>query len=398
MESYTFIAAVAIILAATKLLSILSEKVHMPQVVGALLAGLILGPSCLNLLSASDFITCSAEIGVIILMFLAGLDTNLTELKQAGPAALVVALLGVILPLLGCGALYYFYFPNVEGEGVHLLKAAFIGVIMMATSVSITVETLRELGHLQGRLGAAILGAAVIDDILGIIALTVLTGFAQGQASLAGVLLRILCYFIFIAALMIAAFVIKRRHLIDYESRRVSIYGFAACLAVAWCSEAVFGVADITGAYFAGLIICNMKIKNYIAKKMTVLSYLFFGPIFFASIGIKTSLAGFDQSLLIFSLLLLALAVITKLLGCGLAARITGFPRREAAAIGAGMISRGEVALIVAQKGMEAGLVSGAVLPAIVLTVIATTILSPILLKVILARPAAQRIPAPARA
>ena len=380
MESYTFLAVIAIILISTKVLGVLSNKVHMPQVVGALLAGIILGPSCLGLIEETDFLAHTAEIGVIMLMFIAGLDTDIKDIKKVGGAALIIAACGVILPLLGGSIFYYFYFDNAATDQIHMLKSLFIGVVLMATSVSITVETLRELGRLKGKMGTAILGAAVIDDIIGIIALTVLTGFVDAQVQIGITMLHIGAYFIFIAAVALVVFFLVRHFPPNDTKRRTAIYGFSFCLILSFITEHFFGIADITGAYFAGLILCNMRAKMFIAKKMTVASYMFFGPIFFASIGLKTSLSGFGQ-ILPFTLILLIIALLSKMIGCGLGAKLCHFNRQESLAIGIGMISRGEVALIVAQKGMQVGLIDTSILPAIVLMVIVTTIVSPILLE-----------------
>ena len=257
MTSYTFLLVLAIILLSTKVLGLASGKVKMPQVVGALVAGLILGPSVLNLVIEDSFISVISEIGVIMLMFAAGLETDLQELKKTGLASFVIACAGVVVPLLGGTALYLVFF-NGEGDAQHMLKAIFVGVILTATSVSITVETLRELGKLKGRVGTAILGAAVIDDILGIIVLTVVSSFTDPDVQIGMVLLKIVLFFVFIA---IVGFLVYKyfKHLSTSFAkkmhRRVAIYALAFCFVLSYCAEQFFGVADITGAYFAGLLL-----------------------------------------------------------------------------------------------------------------------------------------------
>ncbi|MBE5077094.1 cation:proton antiporter [Anaerotignum lactatifermentans] len=385
MESYDFLLFVAIILLSTKIFSLLSQKVNMPQVVGALLVGVLLGPSCLNILHETDFLTKSAEIGVIFLMFLAGLDTDFDDLKATGKSSVIIAFVGVLIPL-GSGFLtYYLFFHGQRPDTMIFLESAFVGIVLTATSVSITVETLREMGKLKGEMGTSILGAAIIDDILGIIALTVITSFTVPGVEIMVVLLKILLFFVFIAVCGFFVFRLFRKLEIVYGTkRRVAIYAVAFCLLLSYISEVYFGVADITGAYFAGLILCNVtETKSYIASKINITSYMFFTPIFFASIGIKTVITGMSQELILFTLALLIVAILSKIVGCGLGAKICGFSNMDSLAIGVGMISRGEVALIVAQKGEQAGLISPTLFPAIVLVVIVTTLITPILLKAV---------------
>lgn len=399
MGSYQFLLVLAIILLSTKVLGLLSERVHMPQVVGALLAGVILGPSVLGMVSETDFLMKVSEIGVIILMFTAGLDTDIKELKKTGFASFVIAIIGVVVPLAGGYICYMAFFSDVT-DPTNVLKAVFIGVVLTATSVSITVETLREMGKLRGKVGTAILGAAVIDDILGLVVLTVISGFADPAVNPSGVFVRILLFFVFIAVVGFIAYqIFKKMDKAWGEKRRVAIIGLVFCLILAYISEVSFGIADITGAYFAGLILCNiLRTRQYIAKKMTVVSYMFFSPLFFASIGIKTVVTGMTGTLVVFSIILLVVAILTKIVGCGVGAKLCHFSTHESLAVGIGMISRGEVALIVAQKGAQAGLINESMFPAIVVVVIVTTLITPILLKVVMKRdpaaPAASEQPA----
>ena len=386
MESYDFLLFVAVILLSTKIFSLLSQKVNMPQVVGALLVGVLLGPSCLNILHETDFLEKSAEIGVIFLMFLAGLDTDLEDLKATGKSSIIIAFVGVLIPL-GSGFLtYYLFFHGERPDSVLFLESAFIGTVLTATSVSITVETLREMGKLRGRVGASILSAAIIDDILGIIALTVITSFTAPDVKIWVVLIKIVLFFVFIGVCGFFVFRLFRKLEIVYGTkRRVAIYSVSFCLLMAYISEVFFGVADITGAYFAGLILCNVtETKSYIASKINITSYMFFTPIFFASMGIKTIVTDMSTELILFTIALLLVAILSKIIGCGCGAKLCGFSNMDSLTIGVGMISRGEVALIVAQKGEQAGLISDSLFPAIVLVVIVTTLITPILLKLVM--------------
>ena len=388
MESYSYILDIALILLSTKLFGIISRKCQMPQVVGALFAGLILGPACLNIVHETEFLTQLAEIGVILLMFFAGLETDVEELKNSGKASLVIAILGIIVPLLG-GFLVSLYF-NREGvmpfshNGNILLQNIFIGTILTATSVSITVEALREMGKLEGKVGNAVLGAAVIDDIIGIIVLTIVISMKDTSVSIAAIMIKILLYAVI---MIVLGFLLNRfKEPIDKNlgKRRITTYIVAACFIVSYATETFFGIADITGAYLMGLFFSQHRVKKEIARKITVPSYLFFSPIFFASVGLKVELGGLTGKLMIFSLLLLLVAVLTKIIGCGLGAKICGFTARESLQVGVGMVSRGEVALIIAQKGFAVGLITADMFPPIVLVVIATTIITPVILRKIM--------------
>ena len=380
--SYEFLLTIAIIMLSTKIFGLTSERVHMPQVVGALIAGVLVGPSVLGWIGESDFLAKAAEIGVIILMFNAGMDTNMEELKKTGLASFVIAAIGVIVPMAG-GFGCYLLFSNDPGDTLNLLKAAFIGVVLTATSVSITVETLRELGKLKSKVGTAILGAAVIDDILGVVALTVLTAFTDPTVQPLTVFGRIALFFAFV--LVIGLIVHKLFSKMEQRwnrHRRIAIYAVAFALLMSYVAERFFGIAGITGAYFAGIVMCKLSAtRDYVASKTNVLGYMLFSPLFFASIGIKTNLDGLTGTLALFAVVLTVVAILSKIIGCGIGAQLMGFRAYDSLSIGLGMVSRGEVALIVAQKGEQAGLIDASLFPAIVLVVIVTTLVTPILLK-----------------
>ena len=373
MESYTYLLVLSLILLSTKLLGLITEKIHMPQVVGALVAGIILGPSGAGLLESSDFLVKTAEIGVIMLMFTAGIDTDMNELKHTGFKSFIIACFGVFVPLLLCGGLYFFFFLH-DFTTTNILKAAFVGSVFSATSVSITVETLNEMGKLKSTTGTILLSAALIDDILGIVVLSVLTGLSSGGSNPLIVLLRIALFFVFT---LIVGFVVRilfnkiSEH--HCHSRRIAVWALAFCLLMAYTAEAVFGVADITGAFFAGLILCNIaKARQFVAKKFTVAAYMIFTPVFFASVGMKTDLTTMNKDVLIFALLLIVAAVISKIIGCGFGGKLCRLGNHQSLVIGIGMV---------AQKGINAGMIDPVILPAIVLSVIASALLTPVLLK-----------------
>ena len=392
MLSYEYLFDLALILLFTKLLGMFTRKLHMPQVVGALLAGVVLGPSVLNLLHDATFLKKTAELGVVVLMFNAGLNTDMDEMKNAGKASFIVAIVGVLVPLaggFGIATLFNIGAEEAAGSSV-FLENMFIGVILTATSVSITVETLREMGKLSTPVGSTILGAALIDDIIGIIALTVISSTADASVNIVITLLKILLFFVFVAG---AGFIFYKLFIYfnkrnNRDLRRYVVISFAFCLLLAYSAEHFFGVADITGAFFAGLIISHTERTKYIANRFSTLSYILLSPIFFASLGLNVDLTnGVTGSILIFAAALLGVAVLTKVIGCGLGARLMGHSTRESLQIGVGMMSRGEVALIIAQKGAVLGLLSTAFFGPIILMVIATSILTPIVLKLTFCEP-----------
>ena len=385
MEGHGFLFDLALILLSTKLFGLVTRKFKMPQVVGALAAGLILGPAMLNVLQETDFITKLSEVGVIVLMFTAGLETDIQELKNTGKASFVIALIGVLVPLGGGFALAHFFNNEaIAGPGANIfLQNIFIGIILTATSVSISVETLKEMGKLNTRAGNAILGAAIIDDILGIVALTVVTSLADSSVNIVVVLLKIVAFFIVSAGGGFLFYVLFKKFQARYQKdmRRFVILAFVFCLLLSYCAEQFFGVADITGAFIAGMVISNTEHSKYIAARFETLSYIFLSPIFFASIGLKVSLPDMTGSIILFSVLLVIVAILTKIVGCGFGAKMCKFTNHESIQIGAGMVSRGEVALIVATKGAALGLMSSVFFGPVIIMVVATTIVAPILLK-----------------
>lgn len=383
MEAYGYLFDLAIILLSTKLLGMLTRKIQLPQVVGALLAGLLLGPACLGILHETSFLGHISEIGVIVLMFTAGLETDIQELKKSGLASFVIALFGVIVPLVG-GFLVAGAF-NPATNNLELLQNIFIGVILTATSVSISVETLKELGKLNTKSGNAILGAALIDDVLGIIALTVISSFADPSVKISIIGLKILGFFIFcgLVAFVFYKLVVPWINKYKDDLRRFSILSFFFCLIMAFVSEAFFGISDITGAFIAGLILSSNNKTSYIQTKFETTSYMLLSPVFFASVGLKVTIDSMNSEILIFSLILLVVAILTKIVGCGLGAKLCHYTTLQSTKIGIGMISRGEVALIVAAKGATMGLMKDEYFAPIVIVVVATTIITPILLKLI---------------
>lgn len=384
---YNFLLSLAVILVVCKLLGLLCKKINLPEVVGALVGGIIVGPSLLDLVTyegaGGTFVEYAAEVGVVLLMYGAGLETDLTELKKNAVASFVVAVIGVLVPL-GLGfASFALYFGKDISNQYDLLCSIFVGVVLTATSVSITVQTLRELGKLQGAVGTTILGAAVIDDILGIVVLTIVTSLNDTSVKPSTVFLKIGIYAVVIVVLFFVVKFLEKWIAKANNKRRVSLFTLAFCFLLAFASEHFFGIADITGAYFAGIMLCNSEVKEYISLKVDTLNNHFFSNIFFASIGVKAAFSGMTVNVLIFALILTVVAVLSKLIGCGLGAKACKFSWKESIQIGVGMVSRGEVALIVADKGRQAGLIDEVLFTPIVVMVIVTTLITPLLLKIV---------------
>lgn len=371
---------IALILIATKTAGIISRKLKMPEVLGALIAGVILGPVVLNAVQYDADIKLLANLGVIMLMFLAGLETNVEEFKKAGKSALLIAVMGILVPLV-LGTLSAFLFYSNITENI------FIGVILTATSVSITVETLTELGKLNSRAGINILGAAVIDDILGLILISVLLATSAGaggtneKSSLAVTLIGIGLFCLFaVLAIVFLPKVINRFTKDSKPGPALLVFSLAAALLFAFLAEKL-GIAAITGAYLCGLLLSQLTHKEYLERNVKAISTGFLSPIFFASVGIEATLSGFNSKVLFITLAMFLIAVLGKVIGCGMAARFFKMSRSESLQIGVGMISRGEVAIITANIGLQNHIISQEVFIPTIIVVILTTVVTPVLLK-----------------
>jgi len=376
--------SIVIILIFTNIGGIISKKCKLPEILGALVAGVIIGPVVLNIVQYDDNLKLLANLGVIMLMFLAGLETNVEHFKKAGFSSLIIALAGVIVPLVLGTLGAYLFFDNIW-------ENVFIGVILTATSVSITVQTLKEMGKLNSRAGINILGAAVIDDILGLVLISVVLAIAQTSALGAvgaGTTLNMLALFlkiIIFCILSILAIIFLPRLInkmtVKLKSRKeLLIFAIAFALLISAIAEGI-GVAAITGAYIAGLILSSLDVKEHLERNINSISEGFLSPIFFASVGISANIKGLDTNVLGITAVMFFVAIIGKLVGCGFAARMLKMSRLEAVQIGTGMISRGEVALITANIGLQKGIISEMVFLPTLIVVILTTIVTPVLLK-----------------
>ncbi|WP_423710491.1 cation:proton antiporter [Latilactobacillus curvatus] len=374
-------ATLAIVLISTLLAGHMSKRIGMPAVIGQLLVGIILGPALFGVLHENSFIHTFSEIGVVLLMFIAGLESNLTLLKKYFKPSLVVAVLGVIVPMISMYGMSLAF-------GISQLESLFIGVIFAATSVSISVEVLRELNVLESKEGTIILGAAVVDDLLAVIILSVLTSLFGAQLAAAssthmslGLSLLLQALFmvaVYFSVKWIVPFVmhLSRRLLVPYAS---AITSLIICFGFVWFAEAV-ELSAVVGAFFAGIAISQTPYKEEINRHIEPIGYTVFIPVFFVSIGLSMNLSSLNQHIL-FITILTVLAVFSKLIGSGLGARWMNNSPQGAYTIGAAMISRGEMALIIAQIGYNAKLLSELYYSEIIFVIIITTVLAPLILK-----------------
>lgn len=394
VEAYEVLLPLALILVLSKLFSIGAKKIGLPQVVGMLLAGIVLGlfntflPKAFISDDAITGITFIAEIGVILIMFSAGIETDIKQIKSTGLASIIVTLLGVIVPL-GLGFLVAGLFNGFTGtvnfNGTEMSKIysnLFYGVILTATSVSVTIAALKELGKLNTKVGTAIVSAAILDDIIGVIVLSVILSLGAGDGSpIWLVFLKTIGFFAVVAVLGIAI-----RKVFNYlernytHHRRIPIFALAFCFFLAYIAEK-FGIADITGAYAAGLLLAGRSSSGYMERRTDIASYILFTPVFFAKIGLTTDFKGFTLSLVGFGLCFVLAGIIGKLVGCGLGAKLSGFSFKDSFRCGVGMMCRAEVCLICAQKGINAGLIDPNIQTFIILLIIITSFVTPLLLK-----------------
>ncbi len=371
-----------IIIIFAKVFGLLARHFKIPDVAGEIVAGLIIGPSVLKLVDQSEYLAAMAEIGVIMLMFSAGLSTNLRQLKKTGLKATVIAVFGVFVPLI-CGTVLYMIFYGYAPVGDdEFYKAVFIGTILTATSVSITAQTLKDMGKIKEEISTTIMSAAIIDDVIGIIVLTFVIGFKDPDADVARVILMTVLFFIFTAGLGFVVYKLFKIYDKKYpHTRRIPIMGLALAFGLAYLADNNFGVADITGAFLAGVILCSLKDSDYINRKMDVNSYMIFGPVFFCSIGLQTDLSDINTNILVFSAAFVAIGMLAKVIGCGGVSKLMRYSTRDSLKIGVGMMTRGEVALIVAQRGLSVGMLDPAFFTCVILLIITSSITTPILLK-----------------
>ncbi|MGE7024276.1 cation:proton antiporter [Solibacillus cecembensis] len=370
-----FIFQIVIVLIATKLAGHLSVRLGQPSVLGKILIGILIGPAMLGWVTDNEIMKTFSEIGVILLMFLAGLETDLEELNANMKGAVYVALGGILLPI----AMSY---PLALAFGLTQGQAIFIGLTLAATSVSISVQTLNEIGWLKTKEGSVLLGAAVLDDIIVVVLLAVAMSFLLGDDVSIPALIGGKVFF-FILLFVVAKWVIPP-YLKAFSRLKITeavlSAGLIACFALAYIGEHYFGIAAIIGAFFVGIAIGRTEFKEAIEHKVEPLAGGLFVPFFFVSIGLSVTFDGIAENiwfLVVFSIV----AILSKLIGSGLGAKMAGFNWKSSAGIGSGMVSRGEVALILAAMGLSSGLLPAEDYTPMVIVIIVTTIVTPPMLK-----------------
>lgn len=419
-DALSFAVVLSVILFFTKFFGLVFRHFGLPQVLGNIIAGILIGPAVFGeffgwsligfedgdyfalftIAADNDGLAIFSKIGVLLLMFSAGLETNLQELKNTGLASTLVACAGVAVPML-LGFLISLPFGNI-GLGIgNLYKCIFIGTILTATSVAITISVLKELGKINTKLGTTIVSAAIIDDVIGIVLLSVVTGIAKSgtaaeatdgftafKSTVYGTIIMIVAFFI--VAVLLGFGVSKLFGWMDKKyprTHRIPVFSLVVCFFYSWLAEEIFGVADITGAFLAGIVLSTVhRASEYVDKKVEVNTYTIFAPVFFANIGISSiTFAGLNPSILVFALCAVVLGMVGKIVGCGGVCRAFGYSWRESAIGGVGMMARGEVALIVTETVTSAALGVNALgsefMIMTVLLILFSSILTPILLK-----------------
>lgn len=372
-SSLSFLLEMSVILAAASFGGFISKKLGQPAVLGQILAGIALG---LLTLEKTEFISHISEIGVIFLMFIAGLETDVKELVDSGKSSSMIALGGVLMPgLLVFSGMFLF-------TGGDMGIAMFMAVVSTATSVSISVQTLREMNQLRTKQGISILGAAIIDDIVGIILLTFVVAAVKPTegVSISHTLLNIGLFFA-VAALAgygltkFSKFCVGRFNL----DHKIVTYAIIVCFVLAFLSEEL-GVAAITGSYFAGVMFSMTPHRHKVSHEVNKIASVFFTPVFFVAIGMGVDLKA-AVSAVGLGAIFIVLSILGKLIGCGVGARASGFSLKHAIQIGVGMIPRAEVAIIIATLGVKLEVIGDREMAAVILMVVVTTLTTPSMLK-----------------
>lgn len=420
-----FVAVLALILAFTKFIGLAFRHYGLPEVLGFIIAGIVLGPSlfgdfcgwCIigysgkgynalfmldgdNFVLGANGISLFSKIGVLLLMFSTGLETDIQKLKKTGVTAILVACVGVAIPMC-LGILVSLPFGSIGLGPQHICRCVFVGAILTATSVAITVSVFKEMGVISSKLGTTIVSAAIIDDVIGIVVLSVLTAIAKGGAGEAanpfeafkatpyGTIIMIVAFFIFAIGMgfpisKLYRFMQKRWP----ETHRIPVFSLVVCLAYVWIAEELFGVADITGAFLAGVILStDHRASEYTDQAVDASTYTLFAPVFFANIGISNiTFKGMSGWIVLFTFLAVFAGLLGKIVGCGGVAKLSRFTWSESAVCGIGMMARGEVALIVTATATNPELGANALPPEFmimtVMLILISSILTPILLKV----------------
>jgi len=377
LESSELLISIALILLMSRITSQLATSFRLPSVFGVLMAGVFLGPSVTGLVEPTPVLEGLSAIGVVLLLFVAGVETDLVEMRRVGAAALLAAIGGVALPMAGGTALAIAF-------GYDTAEAVFVGTILTATSVTVSAHVLKELGRLQGRIGSAILGAAVIDDVIGVIVLTIVVS-AEGDGSLFD-LVRLVAFIpiALLAGHWLTKLTAVRVTLFESREHRF-VEVLALVLAFAWAAQELGGLAAISGAYLVGVLFSRTLLREDLTDFGNLIGYTIFAPIFFVMTGAAVDLSAVSEAP-VFIMLLSVVAIMAKVVGCYGGALAGRFSQREALAVGCGMVPRGEVALVITVLGHESGVIGDQAFAAGIAVTLVTTLVAPLLLRVSLPR------------
>ena len=391
-EAFEILLPLALILILAKFFSLVGKKLGLPQVVGMLVAGILIGLIKLipnqtvfseDTLKGLSFL---AKIGVILIMFSAGIETDFKQFKACGVPSILITFMGVAMPLLFGFLVATAFNGGFNHISENAIQNLFYGTILSATSVSVTVATLKELGKLNSKVGTSIITAAIVDDIIGVILLSLFISLDKGTgASEVGIVIgKMIGFFAAAGAIGVGLhfainFLQKKRP----HTRRIPILGFAVCFFFAYAAEKWFGVADITGAYVAGLIFATVKDREYINRKIEISNYMIFAPVFFANIGITADFSGITATMAGFGICFIIAGLLGKVIGCGAGSLICKYSVKDSLRVGIGMMVRAEVVIVCTQKGIDNGMVNPAIMPFVIMLVIISALLAPLLLKLL---------------
>ena len=388
---YTLLLPLGLILIFSKILVIGCKKFALPGVIGMLLSGVLL--ALIKFIPSQTVITdvetkgisYLSKIGVILIMFSAGLETDLKKIKKVGLPTVFITIAGVILPLALGFLVALFFNGGVSSFKANVHSNLFYGAILTATSVSVTVSTLKELGKLDGKAGTTIISAAILDDVVGVIVLSfVVSTSGKGNGSDKLWLIILLSVIYFVVVILLKLFIGKLFDWLDKRyphHRRIPIFSLGFCFIFSYISEKVFGIADITGAFMAGLILSNNMDRKYIDEKTEMLGYMVFTPVFFANVGLTVKFSSIEPEFILFGVMFVLAGLLGKFFGCSATALACKYSPKDSVRVGLGMMARAEVALVCAQKGMDCGLISASITPFLFILIILTSFVVPLLLK-----------------
>lgn len=371
---YKYLLDIGLIILVVKIFTILTQKIKMPKVLGGLIAGIVLGPAMLNIVQNSTILEALSKFGIILIMFLAGMETSIKKFIANSNKYVIIAVTGVIVPLILGTIFSLIYIQDLKTN-------LFFGSVITATSVSITVETLIEMKKIKSSVGLAILGAGVVDDIIGILFLTIIINSGNLHINTFTIMIiKIILFFGIAIALGLLLFkVFEKIERKDTKTEQMPTYSIAFALILAYIAERL-GVSGIIGAYIAGLVIGNTEKGRKVKGKIDLIVHMIFSPIFFASVGLNLTTLNFSKQVWIFIIIFTAVTIVSKIIGNGLGAKVCGYTNDKAVQIGIGMATRGEVALIMANEAKKISLINEEIFSIVIITVLLVTLITPILL------------------